>query len=203
HAIYPDVHVVEPPNRRIAEQPYSATAIDEPAIEVASFMDVPQLSVEIRDVAQRRLVTIIEILSPANKYGDGKLEYNQRRIELLRTDTHLLELDLLRQGARITLQGDVPTAHYYVYVSRRQRRPYTQVWPIDLRARLPRVPVPLLPPDPDATLDVQAAVRACFELVGYERLLDYSAPPSPPELDEAELAWVEEKRRKGGMVGDS
>ena len=31
--------------------------------------------------------------------------------------------------------------------------------------------------DPDAVLDLQAAVRAYFDLVGYERLLDYSAPP--------------------------
>jgi hypothetical protein len=149
----------------------------------------------------RRLVTIVEILSPANMYGEGRLEYNQRRVELLRTDTHLLEIDLLRQGARIALQGEVPSAHYYVYLSRRQRRPFTQVWPIDLRARLPRVPVPLLPPDPDVTLDIQAAVRACFDLVGYERLLDYSAPPPPPALDDGELAWVEERRREGGVDG--
>jgi len=203
HTIYPDVHVVEPPSRRIAEMPNEATATDEPAIEVASFMDVPQLSIEIRDVAQRRLVTIIEILSPANKYGEGKLEYNQRRVEILRTETHLLELDLLRQGARITLQGEVPPAHYYVYLSRRQRRPFTQVWPVDLRARLPRVPVPLLPPDPDAALDIQAAVRACFDLVGYERLLNYSAAPPPPELGAAELAWVEELRSEGGALGGS
>lgn len=203
HTIYPDVHVVEPPSRRIAELPYSAMAIDEPALEVASFMDMPQLSVEIRDIAQRRLVTIIEILSPANKYGEGKLEYNQRRVELLRTDTHLLELDLLRQGMRITLQGDVPEAHYYVYLSRRQRRPFTQVWPIDLRAPLPRVPVPLLPPDHDAILGVQAAVRSCFDLVGYERLLDYSAPPPPPKLGPAELTWVDERIREGGVLGGS
>jgi hypothetical protein len=203
HAIYPDVHVVEPPSRRIAELPYGAILIDEPALEVASFMDMPQLSVEIRDVAQRRLVTIIEILSPANKYGEGKLEYNQRRVELLRTDTHLLEIDLLRQGMRITLQGDVPEAHYYVYLSRRQRRPYTQVWPVDLCTPLPRVPVPLLPPDRDVILQIQAAIQSCFDLVGYERLLDYSAAPPPPKLSPAELAWVDERRREGGVAGGS
>jgi hypothetical protein len=196
HAIYPDVHIVEPPGRRIAETHRSAVVVDEPAVEVASYMDVPQLSVEIRDVAQRRLVTIIEILSPANKYGEGKFEYNQRRVELLRTETHVLEIDLLRQGARIPLQGDVPPAHYYVYLSRWQRRPFTQVWAIGLRDRLPTVPVPLLPPDPDVTLDIQAAIRACFDLVGYERLLDYSAPPPPPDLDAVHGAWVADLLRE-------
>jgi hypothetical protein len=192
HAIYPDVHVVEP-GRRIAESRHGAVVVDEPAVEVASFMNVPQLSVEIRDVAQRRLVTIIEILSPANKYGEGRFEYNQRRVELLRTETHVLEIDLLRQGARIPLQGDVPPAHYYVYLSRSQRRPFTQVWAIGLRERLPIVPVPLLSPDPDVALDIQAAIRACFDLVGYERLLDYSAPL--PDLDAAHGAWLAELLR--------
>lgn len=193
HAIYPDVHIVEPPHRRIAESRAGALTIDEPAAELASFVNMPQLSVEIRDVAQRRLVTIIEILSPANKYGEGRQEYNQRRTELLQTDVHLLEIDLLRQGARLPLQGELPPGHYYVYLSRRQRRPFTQVWAVGLRDRLPRVPVPLLPPDPDVTLDVQAAVTGCFDLVGYERLLDYSASPPPPALDEADAAWVEER----------
>ena len=197
HAIYPDVHIVEPPGRRIAETRHGAVVVDEPTVEVASYMNVPQLSVEIRDVAQRRLVTIIEILSPANKYGEGKFEYNQRRVELMRTETHVLEIDLLRQGARIPLQGDVPPAHYYVYLSRSQRRPFTQVWPIGLRERLPTVPVLLLPPDPDVVLDIQAAVRACFDLVGYERLLDYSAPP-PPELDATHGAWVADLLQKRG-----
>ena len=196
HNIYPDVHIAETPGRRIAETRPGAAVVDEPAVEVASFMDVPQLSIEIRDVAQRRLVTIIEILSPANKYGEGKFEYNQRRVELLRTETHVLEIDLLRQGARIPLQGDIPPAHYYVYLSRSQRRPFTQVWATGLPERLPTVPVPLLPPDPDVTLDIQAAIRACFDLVGYERLLDYSASPPPPDLDSTLGAWVADLLRE-------
>jgi hypothetical protein len=198
HTIYPDVHIAETPGRRIAETRHNAVIVDEPATEVASFMDVPQLSVEIRDIAQRRLVTIIESLSPANKYGEGKFEYNQRRVELLRTETHILEIDLLRQGARIPLQGDVPPAQYYVYLSRSQRRPFTQVWAIKLPERLPTVPVPLLPPDPDVVLDIQAAIRACFDLVGYERLLDYGAAPPPPELDAAHSAWMTELLRERG-----
>jgi hypothetical protein len=41
-------------------------------------------------------------------------------------------------------------------------------------------------------LDLQAAVRACFDLVGYERLLDYTSPPPPPELSAADAAWADE-----------
>jgi Protein of unknown function (DUF4058) len=202
HAIYPDVHIVEPPGLRIAERSAGALLVDELTTEVLNDIEAPQLSIEVRDVAQRRLVTIIEILSPANKYGEGRFEYSSRRRELLHTDAHLLEIDLLRQGVRVLDDEDLPQAHYYVYLSRSNRRhALTQIWAIDLRSRLPRVPVPLLTPDPDAVLDLQGAVRACFDLVGYERLLDYGAPPPPPELDAAVREWVEEMVRGGEMRG--
>jgi hypothetical protein len=110
----------------------------------------------------------------------------------------LLEIDLLRQGQRLDLVGELPPAPYYVFLSRWQRRPYTQVWPIPLREPLPAVPVPLLPPDPDVPLDLPAAVNAGFDLVGYERLLNYADPPPPPPLSDADAAWVAERLRAAG-----
>jgi hypothetical protein len=195
---YPDVHVVAPPGMQPTPTLGGAgIAVAEPVVELASPIpqEAPLLSVEIRDVAERRLVTLIEILSPVNKRGDGAREYAERRLELLQTPIHILEIDLLRGGGRIPLVGELPPASYYVYLSRIQRRPYAQIWPISLRDPLPAVPVPLLPPDPDVPLDLQAAVQACFDLVGYERLLDYSGPPPPPELDDDDGAWVVETLR--------
>ncbi|HEV3007384.1 MAG TPA: DUF4058 family protein [Pirellulales bacterium] len=43
---------------------------------------IPHVSVEIRDVAERRLVTCIEVLSPTNKRGPGREEYAGRRHEV-------------------------------------------------------------------------------------------------------------------------
>jgi hypothetical protein len=60
-------------------------------------------------------------------------------------------------------------------------------------------PVPLLEPDPDVILDLQAAVDACFALVGYERLLDYADPPPPPPLDGADGAWLDDLLRNAGL----
>jgi hypothetical protein len=194
-ALYPNVAVTmrEPP--RGYSPPTAA-----PTVEVASPLPerIPQLSVEIRDIAGRRLVALIEILSPANKEGPGVAEYHERRLGVLQTQTHLLEIDLLRRGARIALLGEVPPAAFYVYLSRAERRPYTQVWSVGLRERLPVVPVPLLPPDPAVPLDLQAAVEACFALVGYERLLDYTQPPPPPPLSPDDAAWADELLRRSG-----
>ena len=75
--------------------------------------------------------------------------------------------------------------------SRFTRRPHTEVWPIQLRDKLPTVPVPLLPPDPDVPLALQPALEACFELVGYQRLLDYDQPPPSPSLSQEDSEWVE------------
>ena len=190
----PDVHVVAPqpvvsPASGPTAQSAGSGGITTPTVELPNPMEVPLLSVEIRDVARRRLVTIIESLLPANKGGDGARGYQDRRLTLLRTETHLLKIDLLRGGARIALDGPLPPAPYYVFLSRLQRRPYTAVWSAGLRQGLPTVPVPLLPPDPDVPLDLQAAIDACFDLVGYERLLPYGDPPPPPELEKGDAAW--------------
>jgi hypothetical protein len=188
-SVYPDIHVVKRSSSQaaLAAVPGQATA---PTLELPSYLEVPQLSVEVREVADRRLVTVIEVLSPANKVGEGVREYQERRTALLRSYVHLVEIDFLRGGARIPLHGAPPPAPYYVYLSRSERRPYTQIWPIQLRDRLPTVPVPLDAPDPDALLDLQAAIEACYALVEYETLLLYDDPVPGPALPPEDAAWV-------------
>jgi len=189
--IYPDIHVA-----KVKEAVSIYEAVTAPAVELISPVPekIPALRIEIRDVSERRLVTVIEILSPANKHGKGAAEYLEKRTALLQTETHFLELDLLRGGERISLLGgSLPAAPYYGFLSRFTRRPWTEVWAIQLQEALPTMPVPLLPPDPDLPLALQTAIEACFALVGYQRLLDYHQPPPPPALDEQDLAWVQER----------
>lgn len=193
--VYPDVHVAHtPPRVAEAVAAYEAGVITPPSVQLAALVPeaVPVMSVEVRDVANRRLVTVIEILSPVNKMGEGALEYAGKRLALMGTSVHLLEIDLLRRGQRILFDSDPPPADYYVYLSRFTNRPIVDVWPIGLRQRLPTVPVPLLPPDPDVPLDLQQAVDGGYDLVHYERLLDYAAAPPPPPLSEADAGWVAE-----------
>lgn len=186
--IYPDVQVTE-----IKEAVVTYETVTTPTIELVSPIpeNVPITRIEVQDVAERRLVTVIEILSPVNKQGKGFQDYADKRTALLQTQTHLLEIDLLRAGERIPLIGKLPPAPYYVFLSRFTRHPHTEVWPIQLREPLPTVPVPLLPPDPDVPLSLQKAIDKCFDLVRYhERLLDYTKPPPLP-LDTEDTEWVE------------
>src|SRR4051812_16586526 len=56
------------------------------------------LTIEIRDAAERQLVTAIEVLSPTNKHGEGREEYRIKRQRILLSPAHLMEIDLLRTG---------------------------------------------------------------------------------------------------------
>ena len=84
---------------------------------------LPYWTLEIRDVAQRQLVTVLEVLSPSNKRrGDGD-EYITRRQEYLRSSAHLMEIDLLRAGHRVPMRQPLPAAPYFVLLVARSSGP--------------------------------------------------------------------------------
>jgi len=156
--------------------------------------------VEVHAADGHRLVTVIEILSPVNKRPGHRAhdDYLRKRRHLLRSSAHLLEIDLLRGGERPPLARPVPRAPYYVMLSRAERRPNVDVWPIQLAEGLPAVPVPLLAPDPDASLDLGAAVRLVYERGAYATRIDYTRPPPPP-LDPGDAPWIDARLRAAGV----
>jgi hypothetical protein len=158
---------------------------------------IPHVSVEIRDVAERRLVTCIEVLSPTNKRGPGREEYAAKRFEILSGTAHLVEIDLLRVGTRFPTAQPLPAVPYFVFVSRAGRRHEVEVWPVPLEQPLPTVPIPLLPEDAPVPLDLQQALGVVYDIIGYDELLNYAQPPPGP-LTPAEAAWVEDQLRRAG-----
>lgn len=195
--IFPEVAVT-------AAQPYAtapdgSTTVTTP-VRLATVMPeaVPHVTIEIRDTHQRQLVTAIAILSPTNKRGDGRREYLTKRQRLLHSATHLMEIDLLHVGERVPMQQPLPEAPYFVLLSRAEERPLLDVWPIALAEPLPTVPVPLLPGDPDVRLDLQAAFRAAYDLVGYDLLVDYTQP-TEVTLSAHEVLWLEKHLQTVGL----
>ncbi len=160
---------------------------------------IPHISVEIRDVAERRLVTCIEVLSPTNKTGIGREEYANKRYQMLSSTAHLVEIDLLRAGARFPTGKPLPRAAYFVFVSRAERRRDVEVWPIPLESPLPEAAIPLLPGDADVGLDLQKALTTVYDILGYDELIDYQTTP-PGELSTAEKAWLSENCSTRGGV---
>ena len=157
---------------------------------VPSGVDILEESfIEVRRAETRQLVTTIELLSPANKHAgpDREAYLSKRRQCLLAGNAGFVEIDLLRGGSRLPLEGLAP-CDYYALVARPERRPHVGVWPIHLREPLPTIPVPLLPGDPDARLDLQQLLHATYDEGGYENYL-YDNEPEP-RLSPADAEWA-------------
>jgi len=191
-AVSPDVSVWRT-DLRVPTQG-AMVVIDPPPVQSMVPLEVPVrlAKVEVREAGADTLVTAIEILSPIHKrLGRERQKYLRKRRELLRSEVHVMELDLLRGGERSPLETSLPPASYYVTLARIDHRPYVDVWPIQLEARLPVLPVPLSAPDPDVPLDLGAVVQAVYERGGYATRIDYRQPVPPPPLEPEQQAWVE------------
>src|SRR5690606_15154439 len=115
----------------------------------------------------REVITVIELLSPSNKNsGADRGQYLGKRERVLESPSHLVEIDLLR-GSRLPIKG-LPDCDYYVMVSRAEMRPKVELWPFRLRDPLPKIPIPLRAPDPDAILDLKAVLDRVYDGAGYE-----------------------------------
>jgi hypothetical protein len=195
--VYPDVSIVAAQGVPTATSSTNAVAAP---LHIATVIPeaVPHVSIEIRDVAQRQLVTAIEILSPTNKRGEGRVEYLSKRRRVLLSMAHLIELDLLRLGQHVPMQQPLPEAPYFVFLSRAENRPVTDVWPITLDQPLPIVPVPLLAGDQDALLDLQAAFTATYDVIGYDLIIDYHKPADIPLVGDV-AAWADARLRTLGI----
>lgn len=194
--IYPDVSVSD----SVQEDTVSYRTTIPPPLQLATVMParIPHVTIEIRDVADRELVTAIEVLSPTNKRGEGYQEYLDKRRRLLYSTVHLMEIDLLRKGRRVPMQQPLPPAPYFVFLSRAEKRPIVEVWPIQLNTPLPVVPIPLLAGDSDETLDLQLALTTVYDALNYDLSVDYTQPPEVP-LEEEESAWVTEQLQTAGF----
>jgi hypothetical protein len=161
----------------------SAAVLDiEPSLYALAMpleMEEREAFLVIRKTGEREVVTVIEVLSPSNKRpgSDGRREYLAKRREVLRSTSHLVEIDLLLGGERLpTVKPLVPTTDYCAFVCRANQRPQADVFEWTLKQRLPRIPIPLLPGDPDAIVDLQSALTAVYDRSGYDYSLHYDAP---------------------------
>jgi hypothetical protein len=142
--------------------------------------EVKEGYLEIREVATGRVVTSIEVLSPSNKRsGAGRDAYESKRQRVLSSQSHLVELDLLRAGkAMAILQSQ--TYDYRILVSRAQQRPQAQLYGFDLPDAMPIVPLPLADQDDEPLLDLHQLLDEIYEQAGFDLTIDYGQPPMPP-----------------------
>lgn len=176
--------------------PAAVAQDDEPFVVDVAAPLARETYIEILDLhSERRLVTVIELVSPTNKTpGPGRDSYLAKQQEVLHSHVHLVEIDLLRTGQHVlAVPEDVARMRqeyqYLVSVNRAERRSRFELYPRTLRQRLPRIRIPLAEGDADVRLDVQAEIDRLIELGRYEDRIDYSTACDPP-LDEHDQASV-------------
>ena len=195
HRVQPDVTISTTEAwRPVAEGAVAVAEATTVELDYPEFEPHTQRHLRLIHRPSGRVVTVMELLSPTNKAPseDGMDAYLDKRAELLASGCHLIEFDLLRGGQRLPMAGPLPRGDYYVYVGRVGRRPRCQIMTWSLRAPLPTIPIPLLPEDPDVTLDLQAAFRAAYEASLYDRRLPYDQPLIP-SLSAADETWLRQQ----------
>lgn len=169
---------------RLGDQPALGPTIS-PALAIHPYSGdemVRDRYIEIQEARSRAVVTTIELLSSESKllHSTNRDQFLARRQAIFVSQTHWLEIDLLRAGERpadIVLGSD-----YYAMLRPGDGDGAYAIWSTNLHDRLPTIIVPLRSPYPDVLLDVQAA----FDEV-YERAY-YSMPDPPLKLSDAN--WV-------------
>ncbi len=147
---------------------------------------------EVHEVTTGKLVTILELLSPANKLHEaGRQQYEEKRAHVFRTRTNLVEVDLLRAGEPMPVIGKPVRSDYRILVSRGSQRPHAQLYAFNLRQPIPTFPLPLLPGDEEPLVDLGAILHALYERARFDLRLDYTQPPVPP-LGNEDTAWARE-----------
>jgi hypothetical protein len=202
-----DVAVVETESRESIPQASSAAVLDKVPV-VVEFFHEPEIErfVEIIDINDGgRVVTAIEILSPANKAaGRNNRVYRRKIQDYTRADVNVVEIDLLRSSRkRLRVTKDILPAErrstYLISVLRPQEDDVERwaCYPFSLRESVPPVPVPLRSTDKDARLELQPLLEKAYAAGGHADI-NYRIPPDPP-LSAEDEAWADHLLRTAGL----
>jgi hypothetical protein len=148
----------------------------------------------IRERADDRLVTLVDVVSPANKMTEvGRRAYLDKRQEGKAAAANLVEIDLVLQG-RPTLEysrDGLPDWDYAVTVTRARQPERYEIYTATLQKRLPRFRLPLASDDRDTILDLHTAFTRCYDQGNFASKIDYSGEPSV-QLTEDDRRWLNE-----------
>ncbi len=190
---YPDVTIID---RGGAPVQTSAAIAPAPFTEVV-LRDDPLIEnyLVVRLVPAGEIVTVIEILSHANKQpGRDRETYIQKREELLETEVNLVEIDLLRAHPPMPYADEIDSA-YCILARHRTRLNRARLYPFGVQQAIPIFPLPLLPDDQEPLVNLNELLAGVYERAGYDLILNYAEPPVPP-LNEADAAWANELLKK-------
>ena len=168
-------------------------------VQVPLAEEVRETYLEVRETGTDYVVAVLEVLSPTNKRpGRGRLMYEEKRMDVLATRTHLVEIDLTRAWEPMPVSGNGKASDYRILVSRGNRRPNATLYAFGVRQPIPTFSLPLRPKDKEPTVDMGALIHDLYDRAGYDLRLDYTTEPVPP-LASSDADWANELLREKGL----
>jgi hypothetical protein len=202
---------IEGPHRRVPDDSIQKvgdtdglTALADSESDSAVIVEVDDLEihetrVEILDsYNELRIVALIEVVSPTNKAaGPGRVSYEAKQEETLARECHLVEIDLLSHGRHVLCVPEWRVKPFKPFdslccVNRWPSRNRFELYARTLEQRLPRLKIPLADEEPDATLDLQAALEQVYVDGRYWRRIRYDQK-CKPRLSPREQSWADER----------
>lgn len=188
----PDVSVVsDEATRPPARRPRAEAFVVEVTVPVLE--EVGEVLLEVHATPTRDVITVLELLSPANKlHACGRLEFERKREAIFGIRTSLVEIDLLRAGVPMPLAERVPPTDYRILVSPGYTRPKARFHAFDLRDAIPSFRLPLLLGDEELEVPLGEILRRVYGRARFDLQIDYSRPPVPP-LSDDDAPWAAER----------
>jgi Protein of unknown function (DUF4058) len=190
----PDVTIYSAGQR--GESKASSVALLEPSavapidVVIPGGEEVEETYLAIQELPGRKLVSVIEVLSPTNKKtADGRREYLKKRDDWIDSRVNLVEIDLLRGGEPMPIKDPPPQTDYHIVICRAGRRRSAKLYAFSCRSPIPAITIPLVPGDPEPALDLNAVLHSLIERAHYDLVIDYRQPPQPPLRSEDD-SWA-------------
>jgi hypothetical protein len=150
--------------------------------------------IEIRQRNDNRLVTLVDVVSPANKTTTaGRQAYLDKRKEAKNAGASLVEIDLVMQGQPMLdySREGLPDWDHAVTVTRATQPERYEIYTATLQKKLPKFRLPLAADDRDTVLDLQSTFARCFDQGNFAGQIDYKRDP-PTRLDEDDRRWLDQ-----------
>ena len=193
----PDLAVVGHPEPGAAFQPASS-ASSVLTVRVPLPDEMRETYLEVRETGTDYVITVLELLSPTNKRpGRGRQIYEGKRLDVLATRTHLVEIDLIRAGEPMPILDNSSASDYRILVSRGDRRPNATLYAFGVRQSIPPFPLPLKPEDQEPLVDIGGLLHDLYDRASYDLRLDYQGEPAPP-LSAEDALWADHLLRRQG-----
>ncbi|PSN13996.1 hypothetical protein C7293_13470 [filamentous cyanobacterium CCT1] len=185
----------------LAPQRQGQIVVEPVMVELPMPEEITERFLEIREVGTEAVVTTLELLSPSNKRaGKGRQLYEAKRLKVLGSQTHLVEIDLIRAFGPLPLRGATAASLYRIVVSRVEQRPLAALYGFNLSDPIPSFPVPLQADDRPVWVDLQDLVNGLYDRASYDLAINYSQDPIPP-LSPTDAVWAREWLMSQGVLG--